>query len=103
MINTKNDSLTVIKPRSGWQIIDFRELNEYRDLLFSLAWREVKVMYAQTILGFFWVILQPLTEIVIFTVIFGKVAKVPTEGIPYVVFSSVAIIPWIYMSHCPRR
>jgi len=64
-----NDPVTIIRPRSGWQIIDFRELNEYRDLLFSLAWREVKVMYAQTILGFSWAIIQPLMQIVLFTII----------------------------------
>lgn len=90
--------ITIIKPRSGWQIIDFKELKEYRDLFFSLAWRDVKVMYAQTVLGFSWAILQPLIQIILFTIIFGKVAKVSTGGIPYFLFSSVAVIPWIYMS-----
>ncbi len=91
-------SITIIKPRSGWQVIDFKELKEYRDLLFSLAWRDIKVMYAQTVLGFSWAILQPLIQIVLFTVVFGKVAKVSTEGIPYFLFSTVAVIPWVYMS-----
>ena len=91
-------SITRIKPRSGWQIIDFKELREYRDLFFFMVWREIKVLYAQTILGFSWAILQPLIQIVIFTVVFGKVAKIPTEGIPYFLFSSVAIIPWTYTS-----
>jgi lipopolysaccharide transport system permease protein len=63
-----------------------------------MVWREIKILYAQTIMGFSWAILQPLIQIAIFTVVFGKVAKVPTEGIPYVLFSSVAIIPWTYMS-----
>ena len=63
-----------------------------------MVWREIKVLYAQTILGFSWAILHPLIQIVIFTVIFGKVAKVSTEGIPYFLFSSVAIIPWAYIS-----
>ena len=89
---------TIVKPRSGWQLIDFQALKDYRDLFFFLVWRDIKVMYAQTILGFMWAILQPVIQIVIFTVVFGKVAKVPTEGIPYVLFSSVAIIPWTYMS-----
>ena len=97
-MNTKSDLLTIIKPRSGWQIIDFKELKEYRDLFFFLVWRDIKALYAQTILGLSWAILQPLTEIVLFTLIFGNIAKVPTEGIPYFVFSSVAIIPWTYMS-----
>jgi len=87
-----------IKARSGWQLIDFKELKEYRDLFYFMVWREIKVLYAQTILGFSWAILQPLIQIVIFTVVFGKVAKVSTEGIPYFLFSSVSIIPWTYMS-----
>jgi len=87
-----------IKARSGWQFIDFKELKEYRDLFYFMVWREIKVLYAQTILGFSWAILQPLVQIVIFTVVFGKIAKVSTEGIPYFLFSSAAIIPWTYMS-----
>lgn len=94
----KDNLITVIKPKSGWQIIDFKELKEYRDLFFFLVWRDIKVLYAQTILGFAWAILNPLTQIVIFTIVFGKVAKVSSDGIPYLLFSSVAIIPWTYMS-----
>ena len=90
--------VTVIKPRTGWQAINFRELLEYRDLFFFLVWRDIKVLYAQTILGFLWAILQPLIQIILFTIIFGKVAKISTDGIPYILFSSVAIIPWTYMS-----
>ena len=92
------NAMTVIKPKIGWQMIDFKELREYRDLIFFLVWRDIKVLYAQTILGFSWAILQPLIQIVIFTVVFGKVAKIPTDGIPYFLFSSAAIIPWTYMS-----
>jgi len=95
---TQTESLTIIKPKSGWQFVDFKELFEYRDLFFFLVWRDIKVLYAQTILGFLWAILQPLIQIVIFTIIFGKVANVATDGIPYVLFSTVAIIPWTYMS-----
>jgi lipopolysaccharide transport system permease protein len=87
-----------IEPRSGWQVINIKELLEYRDLFFFMVWREIKVLYAQTILGFSWAILNPLVQIVIFTIIFGKVAKVSSEGIPYFLFSSVAIVPWTYMS-----
>ena len=97
-MNTESDLLTIIKPRSGWQIIDFKELKEYRDLFFFMIWREIKVLYAQTILGFTWAILQPLIQVIIFTVVFGKVAKISTEGIPYFLFSTVAIIPWTYIS-----
>ncbi len=97
-INVKDNLITVIKPESSWQIIDFKELKEYRDLFFFLVWRDVKVLYAQTILGFSWAILNPLTQIVIFTIVFGNVAKVSSDGIPYLLFSSIAIIPWTYMS-----
>ncbi len=96
--NIKYNLTTIIKPASGWQFINFKELREYRDLFYFMVWREVKVMYAQTILGFSWAIIQPLLQIMIFTIIFGKIAKVPTDGIPYFLFSSVAIIPWTYMS-----
>lgn len=92
------DSVTIIKPRSGWSIADWKELIEYRDLLFFLVWRDVKVLYAQTILGFAWAILNPLVQIIIFSIIFGKIAQLDSEGVPYIVFSSLAIIPWTYMS-----
>lgn len=95
---TNQEEITVVEPRSGWQIIDFKELKKYRDLFYFLIWREVKVLYAQTILGLSWAILQPLVQIIIFTVVFGRVAKISTDGIPYFLFSSVAIIPWTYMS-----
>ena len=92
------DLITIIKPKSGWQLIDFKELKQYRDLFYFMVWREIKVLYAQTILGFSWAILQPLIQIIIFTIVFGKVAEVSSEGLPYFLFSSVAIIPWTYMS-----
>jgi lipopolysaccharide transport system permease protein len=93
-----DEPVTMITPKSGWRFFDFKELVEYRDLFFFLAWRDIKVLYAQTILGFFWALLVPAIQIIIFTVIFGKVAGVSTGGIPYILFSTVAIIPWTYMS-----
>jgi lipopolysaccharide transport system permease protein len=93
-----NEPISIIKPASGWKFVDFKELKAYRDLFFFLVWREIKVLYAQTILGFSWAVLQPLIQIVIYTVVFGKVAKVSTDGIPYVLFSTIAIIPWTFMS-----
>ncbi len=92
------NSLTVIPPKSGWTMTGFQELKDYRDLFYFLVWRDIKTLYAQTILGFMWAILQPLVQIVIFTIIFGNVAKVSTDGIPYLLFSSVALIPWTYIS-----
>lgn len=94
----KKVPVTIIKPRTGWQVIDFRELREYRDLFFFLVWRDIKILYAQTILGFFWAVLNPAIHIIIFGIVFGKVAKVPSEGFPYILFASVALIPWSYMS-----
>ena len=93
-----NETITIISPKSRWRLFDFKELAEYRDLFFYLTWRNIKVLYAQTILGFFWALLVPAIQIVIFTIVFGKVAKVPTDGIPYVLYSTVAIIPWTFMS-----
>ena len=90
--------VTVIEPKSGWQAINLKELREYLDLLFFLVWRDIKVLYAQTILGFSWAILQPMVQILLFTIIFGRVVKISTGGIPYFLFSTVAIIPWTYMS-----
>ena len=94
-----NDELvTVIEPAKGWELPDFKELKAYQDLFYFLVWRDIKVLYAQTILGFSWAILNPLIQIVIFSIIFGKVAGIATDGIPYVLFSTVAIIPWTYMA-----
>jgi lipopolysaccharide transport system permease protein len=90
--------VTIIKPTKGWNLIDFKELSDYRDLFFFLVWRDIKVLYAQTILGFSWAILNPFVQIVIFSIIFGRIAKIETDGIPYVLFSTAAIIPWTYMS-----
>jgi len=93
-----DDLITIIRPSSGWQLMDFKELGNYRDLFYFLVWRDIKVLYAQTILGFLWAILQPLIQIVIFTIVFGKIARVSSDGIPYILFATVAIIPWTYMS-----
>ena len=95
---SENERVTVIEPVSGWEFPDFKELKAYRDLFYFLVWRDIKVLYAQTVLGFSWAILNPLIQIVIFSIIFGKVARIPTDGIPYVLFSTVAIVPWTYMA-----
>ena len=97
------DRKTIIQAHSDWNLHELSELKEYKDLFFFLVWRDIKVLYAQTILGFSWALLQPLAEIVIFTFVFGKVAKIVTEGIPYVLFTTVAIIPWNYMSQAMTK
>ena len=91
-------SKTIIEKAGGWNRKDILEVLRYRDLFYFLVWRDIKVLYAQTIMGFSWAILQPLIQVVLFTIIFGKVANIPTDGIPYFLFSTVAVIPWTYMS-----
>jgi lipopolysaccharide transport system permease protein len=90
--------VTIIQRRTGWQLVDFIELREYRDLFFFLVLRDIKILYAQTILGFAWAILNPLSQIFIYTMVFGRIARISSDGVPYVVFCSVAVIPWAYMS-----
>jgi len=104
-MNSKADRTPVIriKPPGKWEFVDFNELRDYRDLFFFLVWRDIKVLYAQTIMGFAWAILNPLVQIIIFSIIFGKVAKLDTDGIPYLLFSTVAIIPWTYMSEAMTK
>jgi lipopolysaccharide transport system permease protein len=89
---------TVIEPRSGWRALDFRELREYRDLLFFLVWRDLKALYAQTILGFAWALLRPAFSMIVFSVVFGRLAHMPSDGIPYPLFAYVALVPWTYFS-----
>ena len=87
----------VIEPAHGGSI-DFKELWQYRGLLRFLVWRDLKVRYAQTVLGVAWAVLQPLLTTIVFSVIFGSFAKVPSDGVPYPVFSLAALVPWTYFS-----
>ena len=98
-VSAVNSNVAIIEPASGWRLFDAKELAEYRDLFFFLVFRDIKVLYAQTVLGFSWALLNPLIQILVFTIIFGKVAEIETDGIPYALFSTVAIIPWTYMSN----
>lgn len=93
------NAITIIEPKKGWQILNLRELIDNRDLLFFLVWRDIKVLYAQTILGFAWAIVLPLIEITIYTIVFGKVAKLATDGVPYFLFATCAVVPWTYIAH----
>ncbi len=91
--------LLIIKPRKGWQLVDIREFAEYRDLFFFLVLRDVKVRYKQTVLGGLWAIIQPVFTMVIFTLFFGNLAKVPSDGIPYPIFSFSALVAWTYFAN----
>jgi len=90
--------LTVIEPSSGWQLIDWRELWRYRDLFYFLVWRDVKVRYAQSVLGIGWAVVQPVFSMIVFTIVFGNLAKVASDGVPYAIFSYTGLVPWAYFS-----
>jgi len=89
----------VIQPAPPWPGINVGELWANRELLLFLVWRDIKVQYAQTALGAAWAVLQPLLTMLIFTVIFGRLAKIPSDGVPYSVFTLAALIPWMYFSN----
>jgi lipopolysaccharide transport system permease protein len=91
--------VTIIEPRSGWRLVDFRELYRYRDLLYFLTFRSIRVLYAQSAIGIGWAVLQPLCAMLVFTVIFGKFAAIQSDGVPYAIFSFVALVPWTYFSN----
>jgi lipopolysaccharide transport system permease protein len=89
----------VIEPRTGWRLVDWKELVEYRDLFRFLIWRQVKVQYAQSALGIGWAIIQPLFSMAVFTVVFGRLANVGSDGVPYAAFSLAALVPWTYFAN----
>jgi lipopolysaccharide transport system permease protein len=89
----------VIQRTSGWQLVNFGELYRYRDLLWFLTWRNIKVLYAQSIIGIGWAVLQPLFSMIVFTIVFGMFAKMDSDGIPYALFSFCALVPWSYFSN----
>jgi lipopolysaccharide transport system permease protein len=101
-INVK-EPFIVIMPRKGLLNLDLKSVWQYRELLYFLVWRDVMVRYKQTAIGVAWAILQPLITMVIFTVIFGNLAKIPSEGIPYPVFAFAALLPWSYFSQALTR
>ena len=84
----------LIEPRAGWQALSVKELWQYRDLLMTLAWRDVKLRYRQTALGVIWVVLQPLIAAGLFSFVFGKVAKLPSDGLPYFLFAYAGLLGW---------
>ena len=90
---------TRIQPSRGWRALDLRELWDYRELLYFLVWREIKVRYKQTILGMAWAVLQPFLTMVVFSIFFGRFAGVPSDGVPYPVFSYTGLVPWTYFAN----
>jgi lipopolysaccharide transport system permease protein len=92
-------ALTVIERRSDWRVVDFRELWRYRELLFFLTWRDVKVRYKQTVLGVAWAVLQPLATMVVFSLFFGRMAAAPKTHVPYPLFVFAGLLPWTFFAN----
>jgi lipopolysaccharide transport system permease protein len=93
------EPLVVIQPTKRWSLLSFKDIWAYRELLFFLTWRDVKVRYKQTALGAAWAILQPLFMMIIFTIFFGRLAGVGSSGIPYPVFALAGLVPWTFFSN----
>jgi len=91
--------VTVIHPSRGWISLNLRDLWNYRELLYFLTWRDVKVRYKQTVLGAAWAIIQPFFTMVVFSLFFGKLAKMPSDDIPYPIFSYAALVPWTFFAN----
>jgi lipopolysaccharide transport system permease protein len=91
--------VTVIAPSKGWVALRLGALWRFRELLYFLIWRDVKVRYKQTVLGAAWAILQPLLTMVIFSIFFGKLARMPSDGVPYPLFAYVALVPWTFFAN----
>lgn len=98
-MNKKESSVYIIEPKKGWIPVDLKEIFRFRELLYFLAWRDIKLRYKQTVLGAGWAIIQPFFSMVIFTLFFGMVAKIPSDGLPYPIFSYSGLILWIYFTN----
>jgi lipopolysaccharide transport system permease protein len=88
-----------IAPRTGWVSLSLNELAEYRELLYLLVWRDIKVRYKQTVLGAAWAVIQPFFTMVVFSLFFGRLAGVPSDGIPYPIFAYAALVPWNFFAN----
>ena len=93
IVQNINNEIVIEAPR-GWFNLRLAEIWTFRELLYFLIWRDIKVRYKQTTLGAMWAIIQPVMSMVIFSIIFGKLAKLPSDGIPYPIFSYAALLPW---------
>ena len=88
----------VIEPASGWRSIDYRELWEYRDVLYFLVRRDIRVRYTQSVFGIGWAVIQPVFFMIVFSIVFGRLAGIESDGVPYPIFSFAALVPWTYFS-----
>jgi lipopolysaccharide transport system permease protein len=90
---------TVVEGGDSWARLNLRELWEYRELTYFLAWREIKVRYKQTVIGIAWTLLQPLLTMVVFTIFFGRLGRIPSDGVAYPIFSLAALVPWTFFAN----
>lgn len=90
---------TIIQPRSSWQMINLPEIWRYRDLMWILTWRDIKVRYKQTVIGAAWALLQPVLTMAVFSIFFGRLAGIPSDGVPYPIFAFTALLPWQLFAH----
>ncbi len=102
-LDSVSRDVTVIRSRQGLLNLDLRSVWQYRELLYFLIWRDLKVRYKQAAIGAAWAVLQPLVALLIFTAVFGYFAKLPSDGVPYPVFVLVALLPWTYFAEAFRR
>ena len=91
--------VTILRPNRGWVALNLSEIWAYRELLYFLLWRDIKVRYKQTVLGAAWAVIQPLFTMVIFSLFFGKLAGVPSDGLPYPIFAYAALVPWTFFAN----
>jgi lipopolysaccharide transport system permease protein len=96
---TASSTVIRIQPSRGWVSLDLRQLWKYRELLYFLVWRDIKVRYKQTVLGGAWAIIQPFFTMVVFSIFFGRLARIPSDGIPYPLFSYAALVPWTFFAN----
>ncbi len=89
---------TIIENKNGWGLLDWKELRQYRDMFFFLVWRDIKARYAQSVLGIGWAIIQPVFSMLVFTIVFGNMAKIDSDGSPYAIFSFTALVPWTFFA-----
>jgi lipopolysaccharide transport system permease protein len=98
-MSADSDSVLIIEPTSSWRGIDLGEVWRYRELLYFFVWRDVKVRYKQTALGVTWAVIQPLFAMVIFAFFFGRIAKLPSDGVPYPLFTYAGLLPWTFFAN----
>ena len=98
-MSSSDTPIVIVKPSKGWTSLKLDELWEYRELLYFLTWRDIKVRYKQTVLGAAWAIIQPFFTMVVFSLFFGKLAKIPSDGIPYPIFAYAALVPWTFFAN----